>query len=107
VEFQRVYSRGIKVVGGFVVLFALPGEGTGCRLGITTTRKIGGAVKRNRSRRRLRELFRRHQEALPGIAVDLVINVRRGCNVARWDQLTEDYLRCLRRVQERLRSAAS
>jgi ribonuclease P protein component len=95
------------VVGGFVVLFALPVEGVGCRLGSTTTRKIGGAVTRHRSRRRLRELFHRHQEALAGVTADLVINVRRGCSVAGSEQLTEDYLWCLRRVKERLRLAAS
>jgi len=102
-----VYSRGVKAVGEFLVLFALPTERSGCRLGITATRKTGGAVKRNRSRRRLREIFRQHQEPLAGLRADLVLNVRRGCDAATWTALTEDYLKCLRRARERLRSQAS
>jgi ribonuclease P protein component len=102
-----VYSRGVKAVGAFMVMFALPMEGSACRLGITATRKSGSAVKRNRSRRRLRELFRLHDEALAGLTADLVINVRQGCSGAGWDELGEDYLKCLRRVKERLSSQAS
>jgi len=102
-----VYSRGVKAVGAFMVIFALPMEGSACRLGITATRKSGSAVTRNRSRRRLRELFRKHQEALAGLTADVVINVRQGCSKARWDALSEDYLKCLRRVKGRLSSPAS
>ena len=94
-------------MGEFLVLFALPVERSGCRLGITATRKTGGAVKRNRSRRRVREIFRQHPEAVAGLTADLVVNVRRGCDAARWTALTEDCLKCLRRVRARLRSQAS
>ncbi len=70
-----------------------------CRFGITASRKVGGAVVRNRSRRRIRELFRKHQQAVSVWRGDLVVNVRRGCDVVGWEKLTEDFERCMRRAQ--------
>ncbi len=106
-EFQRVYASGVKVVGRYLVLFALPGSGDSCRLGITTTRKIGGAVVRNRARRRIRELFRHEGEMLQGWSGDLVVNVRSGCATAPWGELAEDVARCLSRIHRGLRSRVS
>lgn len=97
-----MYAEGAKVPGRYTVVFGRPGEGEGCRLGITATRKIGGAVVRNRARRRVRELYRRHAEALPGSATDLVVNVRRGCAEAPWRELEEDYLLCMLKLARRL-----
>ena len=94
-DFQRVYTGGVKVVGRYVVVFALAGAASVCRLGITTTRKIGGAVVRNRARRRIRELFRTKGELLAGWGGDVVVNVRAGCAGAGWSELAEDVSRCL------------
>lgn len=56
------------------------------RLGITTSRKVGNAVIRNRFKRRLREWFRANRSDLPG-EVDLVVIARRaGANLSL-DQL--------------------
>lgn len=58
--------------------FALFGRPNGLphsRLGITTTRKLGGAVKRNRARRLVREAFRTRRDELP-TGYDLVFVVR-------------------------------
>jgi ribonuclease P protein component len=87
------------VVGRYLVVFALPGEGEVSRLGITATRKIGGAVVRNRARRRIRELARAHRELLEGWTGDLVVNVRQGCDGAGWQELSEDFTRCLIKVR--------
>ena len=45
------------------------------RLGITTTRKLGNAVTRNRARRLVREAYRTHRQQLP-VGLDLVFVVR-------------------------------
>ena len=95
------------MVGRYLVVFALAGEGEVCRLGITATRKIGGAVVRNRARRRVRELFRAHRELLARWGGDLVINVRQGCAAAAWGELAEDFARCLSKLQQGARSVAS
>jgi ribonuclease P protein component len=95
------------VVGRYLVVFALPGEGEVCRLGITATRKIGGAVVRNRARRRIRELSRAYGGLLEGWAGDLVVNVRQGCARVRWEELAEDFGRCLSKVRRVPQAPAS
>ena len=74
-DFREAYENGAKQHGRLVVVFARPRPEGGFRLGITATRKSGGAVVRNRARRRVREIFRRWRAATPDTAVDLVVNV--------------------------------
>lgn len=74
-DFRDAYENGAKKHGRLVVVFARPRPEGGLRLGITATRKTGGAVERNRARRRVREIFRRWRAATPDTAVDLVVNV--------------------------------
>lgn len=59
------------------------GDGTGARLGITASRKVGGAVERNRVKRRVREWFREVRGELGDR--DLVVIARRGAT--RLDQV--------------------
>ena len=106
-EFQTVYRQGVKVSGRYLVLFALAREGEERRLGITATRRIGGAVVRNRARRRVRELFRKHAAALVAAGVDIVVNVRRGCADGAWAEVEEDFVRCLSLARRRLSPPAS
>ena len=73
--------------GSYFVLFALPGSSSRSRLGITATRKYGTAVTRNRIKRIVRELFRRHRST--GAPIDLVVNVKAaaaGADVTRLDR---------------------
>lgn len=77
------------------------------RLGITVTRRVGGAVVRNRARRRVRELARRLGLEVGAGGGDVVVNVRRGCAEATWSELEEDYLRCVTGALRRLGRPAS
>jgi len=73
-EYKQIYDTGVKVHGRGFTLFRLAnGLQTG-RLGIAATRKLGGAVLRNRAKRLVREVFRRNKLA-PGF--DIVIVPRR------------------------------
>ena len=101
-EFQAVYRQGAKFSGRFVVVFALLRDGTGCRFGITATRRLGGAVVRNRARRRIRELFRCYGEELHERGVDIVVNARDGCAHASWPEVAGDFVRCLTALRRRL-----
>lgn len=74
-DFREAYENGTKQHGRLVVVFARARPAGGLRLGITATRKAGGAVLRNRARRRVREIFRRWRATAPDTAVDLVVNV--------------------------------
>ncbi len=58
-EFERVFKGGRRIGGRLFLLIALPNGGSEHRLGLAVSRKVGGAVTRNRARRLLKEGFRR------------------------------------------------
>ena len=67
-EFERVYRQGRSKGNRFLVLYAFPREapvGEGPRLGLSVSRRVGGAVERNRVKRTLREAFWQEAERLP------------------------------------------
>ena len=67
------------------------------RLGVTASRRVGGAVVRSRCKRRLRELYRAHRAEFSAAALDVVLNARRSTASAPWVELEKDYLACVRR----------
>jgi ribonuclease P protein component len=71
VEYQKVYEKGVKVHSRLFTLFRLPNGLDVGRLGIAATRKLGGAVVRNRAKRLVRETYRRHKLA-PGFDIVIV-----------------------------------
>ena len=60
-DFEQIYETGTRVSGRLMTVFASATRQPTARLGIAATRKIGGAVVRNRAKRLVRELFR-HQK---------------------------------------------
>jgi ribonuclease P protein component len=80
------------------MLNALPMENSGpCRAGFVTSGRIGGAVVRNRVRRRLREIVRRHQHELRQ-EIWFVIIARYEAATASYDALQDEWLRLARRA---------
>ena len=57
-DFRRIYARGKSYVSPLVVVYALKNRTKNVRVGITTSKKVGNAVQRNRSRRVIREALR-------------------------------------------------
>lgn len=53
-DFRRAYSRGKSLVGYSIVVYVCKNRGCGTRVGITSSKKIGNAVTRNRARRVIR-----------------------------------------------------
>ena len=74
-DFERAYAEGKKIVTREFALFGRPNGLKHSRLGITTTRKLGKAVTRNRARRLVREAYRTHRREFP-TGLDLVFVVR-------------------------------
>ena len=96
-EFQQVYERGARIHSRYSTVFLLPNGGTVGRLGIAATRKLGGAVQRNRAKRLIREVFRRNKIA-PGF--DVVVIPKRDLLDATLNTLEADYRNL---VERRLR----
>ena len=92
-EFLRVYQEGRRVGGRYFGLFYLRGAGDGHRLGLTVPRQVGGAVVRNRVKRRLREIFRLNRSVLGDNPLDLVINVYPPGGQAASVELRAEFLR--------------
>ena len=80
-----------------MVLWLRSGEGASLRLGVVTGRKVGEAVERNRARRRLREVFRRHRHLFAG-SWDVVLVARRAILDASWADLSAELLALSRRA---------
>ena len=90
-EFLEVYRLGEKVRGRYFFLYFLRNNLPYSRLGITVTRKLGKTVKRNRIKRRLREIYRKNKQVvLP--PCDLVINVTHSAVGASYQELERDFL---------------
>ncbi len=65
-DFRRLYNRGKAVTNPALVMYYSKNRAGNCRIGITTGKKIGNAVERNRSRRIIKEAFRSVVKSIDG-----------------------------------------
>ncbi|MFQ5876729.1 MAG: ribonuclease P protein component [Acidobacteriota bacterium] len=93
-EYQAIYHRGQRIPSGHFVLFVMRNAHGWPRLGITVTRRLGDAAKRNRAKRLIREVFRRHKREWN--SVDIVVNGRPGLPEADFRALESELVRRLR-----------
>ena len=76
-DFERVYKKGRRHFAAHLTVFYLVREqGSGLRVGFTVGKVLGGAVERNRIKRRLRESVRLRWPGV-GLPVDVVINPKK------------------------------
>ena len=76
-DFQRVYKKGKSFVSPLLITYVLKNNKNNVRVGITTSKKIGKAVQRNRARRIIRESYRKVSENMqPGYDIVFVSRAR-------------------------------
>jgi ribonuclease P protein component len=98
-EFLRVAAKGKKAATHGLVLQALTrADAEPARVGFTVTKKIGNAVVRNRTRRRLKEAARLELANHPLTGVDLVLIGREGTRRRGFLDLRDDLRRALRKA---------
>ncbi len=83
-----------------MTLLGQPNRGDHDRLGIIASRRLGGAVVRNRAKRRLRELFRRQRsDGATAGPLDVVVIPRRELLIAPFPAIEADFRAGLRRLR--------
>ena len=96
-EFRRLYNKGKSAVSPYFVIYCRKTGRPVNRLGITTSVKLGNAVKRNRARRRIRELYRTHEAGLlPGY--DIVIVARTRAIYGRYPELKRSFVQQMKKL---------
>lgn len=98
-EFTAVQQHGRRVGSRYVTVLGRPNALGRDRLGLIASRKLGGAVARNRAKRRLRELFRRRESVVGRSGWDVVIIARSDVATAPFAELQLDLMAAIRRLQ--------
>ena len=96
-EFKRLYNKGKSAASQCAVVYCRRNGRNENRLGITVSAKLGGAVARNRIRRRLKEIYRINEEKfLTGY--DVVIVARMRSRFADFSELHVSVLSLLKKL---------
>jgi ribonuclease P protein component len=105
-DFEHVYKQGRRHFSSHITVFylrraegALPDRGA--RIGFTVGRVLGGAVQRNRIKRRLREAVRLRRAVLQG-AVDVVINPKKSVLTVEFSVVLEEVGRALDLIAKKM-----
>ncbi len=112
-DFERVYKLGKRHFSSHMTVFYLrQGDGASpggvfqekqARVGFTVGRVLGGAVDRNRIKRRLREAVRRRRSLLQGVSpVDVVINPKKSVLTLEFPVVLEEVARAFDAIAKKL-----
>ena len=94
-QFDAVYRTGKRRSSFHFTAFLMANNLPQSRFGFSIKKALGGAVVRNRIRRRLREIARLHREEIPA-GWDIVIHPKSSVVKAPFEALTADFLRLLK-----------
>jgi ribonuclease P protein component len=107
-DFERVYKQGRRHFATHMTVFYLRRESeekTGVRVGFTVGKILGGAVQRNRMKRRLREAVRLSSFGRAvGIDIDVVINPKRSLLTADFGKIQDEIAQAFKLIEKHLSS---
>ena len=97
-NFESVFKEGTSLATKYLVIYAKTNELDHNRLGLSVSKKIGGAVKRNKIKRLLREAMRKLSGEIP-LNYDFVIIARSTSTEAGLDDLKKDIKKFLKNLR--------
>ena len=97
-DFARIRQQGKRLALGCLIANWQPlPDGAKPRLGVVTSKRIGGAVQRSRARRLLRESFRQHQNEFSA-PVEIVLVARNSIAGKSFAEVEKDFVAALNRA---------
>ena len=101
-DFLQARNRGQKALARGLVIQVTSNGLDIWRLGLTASRKIGNAVRRNGARRRMRALARQHLARLARPGVDYVLIARHDTLYCDWQDLVSGLIKAIRYLHRKL-----
>jgi len=97
-EFKRLYNRGKSAASSYAAVYCRRNGSSENRLGVTVSTKLGGAVKRNRIKRRLKEVYRINEEKFFA-GYDIVIVARMRSRYSGFQELENSILSLFKKLK--------
>ena len=97
-EFRRLYKKGKSAGSSYVIVYCSRNNSPYNKLGITVSKKVGGAVERNRVRRRLKEIYRLNELNIL-IGYNIVIVARVKSQIAQYSELEASVISLFKKLR--------